>query len=63
MRARSLLIMTLGFTILGCTRKAEAPPAEAKAADTSGPSVEIRTENDTMKVSGSDVDVKVQTDK
>lgn len=68
MRNATLLLAALGFGLPACAEKAEtapadAPAAQAPAADTAGPSVEIRTDNDTVKVSDSDVDVKVKTDR
>ena len=65
MRNATLLLAALGFGLTACAEKAETAPADAPAAqtpaaDTAGPSVEIRTDTDTVKVSDSDVDVKVK---
>jgi hypothetical protein len=57
----------LSLTAAACVEKADTPPAEVPAAETpapaaESPSLEVRTDNDTVSVSGSDVNVKVDAD-
>jgi hypothetical protein len=53
-------LAALALTAAACADKAETPAAEAPAAES--PAVEIRTDNDTISVSDSNVKVRVDVD-